>query len=154
MSMGPGMTEAGGIYEAYAQRQAGLGTAKLQEMNAEIAGQQRQSELNAGTMNADRERMQTAALIGKQKAQIGANNVQLSGTPMQLLEKTASIGELDAQTISLNAQRKAWGFAVQQQGDLYRAELAKSQAFSQPFGTLLTSTAKAYQQQDMIDNPS
>ena len=58
--------------------------------------------------------MKTIAAIGEQKVGIAANGAEIgSGTAIDMIEDTATLGELDALNIQYNAEQKALNFDQQ-----------------------------------------
>jgi hypothetical protein len=142
--VGVGLTSAGGAFSALSQYQAGNQSASLLRANASIAGQQAQGEQEAGAEQAELYRQHLNARLGAQAAARGGANVTLSGSALRSLATTNELGAEDIARIQTNAARKAWGFEVTEQGDLARAQMAKSQGTSSAIGSLITTGAKAY----------
>ena len=70
------------------------GTAKY---NARVAENESQDARNAATAAENTQRQRTAALLSKQRAQLGAAGVDLNlGSAAQLQEDTVTLGEVDA----------------------------------------------------------
>jgi len=144
--MSAGLTGLTSLYSAYGQYEAGKTRSELYTANAEIASRQAASEASAGAYNENVVRMHGAALQGQQVAQIGANNLQQTGTPAQVVSGTAMVNEMDALQTRNNALRRAWGFEVQGTSDQLQAELAKKSAMNEGVGSILSGGARAYDQ--------
>lgn len=87
--------------------------ADMSDLNARMAETAAQRTLEAGGREAQRSRMQTAALKGRQRAAMAANGLALDeGSPLNVLTATDYIGEMDANTIEANAIAAAWGQRV------------------------------------------
>lgn len=114
--------------------------------NEEIGAFQAADATRRGTIEEMRYRRQIAQLLGRQKAEIGARNVEVRGSALDLLEDTAQIGEEDVTTIRNDAARQAWGYRVNanEQANLNRQSGANAR--NQGIGTALTSGAQAYGQ--------
>lgn len=82
--------------------------------------------------------------MGRQRATIGANNVTQSGSPLRLLEDSASLGEEDVQQIRQNAANEAWGYRVGADQAGIRARQARQAGTYSAAGTLLGGGADAY----------
>ncbi len=133
-----------GAYQANVQRQEGKANAEIAENNARLA----QADANATNAMATRESEQqawrTRALIGQQRAAIAANNIDpMLGTPAELMGETALFGEVDQQTIRMNAARQAWGFNAQAQNYRTQGQLARWSGNAAATGTILGSLAQA-----------
>lgn len=116
------------------------------ETNRRLSEAQAQDALLRGTKDEARYRRQVAFIAGQQKADFGARNVTVSGTPLDILSDTAQIGEEDALTIRNNAAREAWGYRNQASEASRWGANQKANAVGSGIGTLLTSGAKAYSQ--------
>jgi hypothetical protein len=144
--MSAGVTGAGALLGGVAQYESGQEKSTLFRANAGIAAQQYQSEAQAGAFNAQQIARKGAAMTGQQVANIGANNLQQSGTPAAVVASTAAVNEQDQLQTMNNAMRRAWGFQVQGASDQQQAGFAKSAGDFNAFGTILGGGAKAYDQ--------
>lgn len=85
--------------------------AKVAKNNAEIAEQNAAQERQSGLEEARLQRIKTLQTIGTQQAGIAAGNVDItSGTALDTIEDSATMGELDALMIEYNAERKAQNY--------------------------------------------
>lgn len=97
---GSAMAAQGQMQQARAAKQEADYKAQ-QEDNAAVDAVQR------GRIAQQEQRRKTGALIGRQKAVMGASNLDLSsGSPLDVLADTAMLGEFDAITIENNAARE------------------------------------------------
>jgi hypothetical protein len=142
----PYLTMTGGGLQAGASLASGFANAKNMRLSAGLAGLQAQSAEQAGGEQAQLYRQHLEQTIGKQSAQIGGANVTASGSALRSLSTTAELGARDIAQIQLNAQRKAWGFRVNQANDLQQAGYAKQSGIMGAFGSLITSGTRAYGQ--------
>jgi hypothetical protein len=142
----PYLTLFGGGFSAAGNQMAASQSAALMRANAGIAGQQAQSTQEAGAEEAEMMRQSTAQKIGRQEAQVGGSNLTLSGSPLRAIENTAYFGAQDIARVQTNAARKAWGFQVSQEGDLFRAKQDEQAGMFNTAGSLITSGARAYGQ--------
>jgi hypothetical protein len=145
--MSAGLTAAGGLLQGASQYEAGQAKGSLFRANAGIAGQQYQSEVQAGSENEERVLMKGAQQTGQQVAQIGASNLQQRGTPAQVVASSAAVNEMDALTTINNARRRAYGFQVQQVSDQNQASLARTSGDFNAAGSILAGGSKAYDQE-------
>lgn len=114
------------------------------EANQRLANYQADDALNRGSIEEQQYRRQLAQLIGRQRNEIGARNVELRGSALRLLEDTAMIGEEDAVTIRNNAAREAWSYRNQASEASRWGANQKSNANAAAGSTLLTGAAQAY----------
>lgn len=104
---GAGMSAMGAQNKAQAQQDMLNSEANIADMQA------RQAILNG--QNAEQSSMlKTGAVLGAQRAQLGANGVDLgSGSATDVLASTKYLGVRDAMTIHDNALRTAWSYNTQ-----------------------------------------
>lgn len=145
--MSAGLTATGGLLGGVAQYESGQQKRTLFNADAGIAARQAQSEEAAGSYNETIVRQRGAQITGNQVANTGANNLQQTGTPAQVISSTAETNEMDALQTRNNAMRKAWGFQVQQESDLTQAKFAQSAGVFNAAGSILTGGSKAYTQE-------
>ena len=106
---------------AGAQLENGLYQGQVAKNNQYIANQNADLALYKGTQAVNASQQATAQTVGKERAGYGAGNIEVnSGTALQTQMDTARIGSIDAQTITQNAQRSAWGY--QQQAAMFGAQ--------------------------------
>lgn len=98
----------------YSQVQSQKATAKNQkaqgeysqsvaEYNARVTENEAQSVINSGVEAENAQRQETAQLLSRQRAQLGASNVDIgSGSALQLQQNTETMGEADALRIRSN----------------------------------------------------
>lgn len=146
------MGAAGAIQQGKAANASAKYNAQVADMNAKISERQARDAVERGAIEEQQQRMKTSQIIGKQKAAMAANGVDLKfGSPLDTLVDTATMGELDALTIRANTYReerdiRQQGLNSQSQAGLLRAEgaAAKSAGFMNAFGTILGGGSKAY----------
>jgi hypothetical protein len=98
----------GAIQSANAQKAQANYQAAIANNNAIIARRNAVDARKRGLADEERQRMKTAALIGRQRAAMGANGLMLDqGSPLDILGDTAAAGELDALTIRNTYEREA-----------------------------------------------
>lgn len=110
--------------------------------NARVAENEAEETRRASTEAENIQRRKTAELLSKQRAQLGAANVDLSsGSPLQLQEDTETLGEVDALRIRSNFESRAG--ALQTSAGLTRSQgqFSETAGISQGIGTLLGGTA-------------
>ena len=81
---------------------------------------------------------------GQQRAAIAASGVDSQiGTPVELLGEAAMLGEVDQQTIRLNAARRAWGFNAQAQNVRNQSSVDRYNTQQQGTATILGGLSSA-----------
>lgn len=146
------MGAAGAVQQGKAANASAKYNAQVADMNAKIAERQARDAVQRGAMEEQQQRMKTSQIIGKQKAAMAANGVDLTfGSPLDTLVDTATMGELDALTIRSNAYReerdiRQQGLNSSSQAGLLRAEgrSARTGGFMNAFGTVLGGGADAF----------
>ena len=97
-----------------AQREAAESQAALSDYNAAAAGQQAQDAIERGADAESRFRTQVRGIIGTQRANQAAGNINVNwGSSVDVQADAAFLGEMDALQIRTNAAREAWGFKVE-----------------------------------------
>lgn len=117
-------TVIGAGASAYGQMKAGEAaqsqanyTAQAAKNNEIVAGQNKQRSLQAGEAAAAQQTLRTQALMGKQRATMAANGLDVnSGSNLDLTTSAADVGYLDALTIRNNAAVQAGAFDNQGRG--------------------------------------
>ena len=106
--------------------------------NARVAENQAEETRNAGVESENIQRRKTAELLSKQRAQLGAGNIELtSGSALQLQEETVALGEADALRIRSNFSNEANALDTGAGLTLSQGEFAESAGRGAATGTLL-----------------
>lgn len=116
-----GTTVIGGAMQFMGAQQQGAAAKSQADYQAAVA---RNNEILAQRAAADaiargevaegQKRQQNAQLIGRQRAVMASNGVDLgTGSALDIVGDTAAIGELDALTVRSNAAREALGYKTQ-----------------------------------------
>lgn len=138
------VTLVSSAYSANQQRQQGEFQRGVVEYNAKVAENEAEETRRAGVEQENIQRRRTAELLSKQRAQLGAANVDLSsGSALQLQEETVALGEADALRIRSNFENRAVALetgAALTQGQGAFAEQAGRGAAT---GTLLQGASSA-----------
>lgn len=134
---------AAGTAVAYnAQREQGKASAKIAENNARMAEDQKRDALAIGDVESQKATWRSRQVIGAQRAAIAANGLDPGiGTPLELVGEAALFGEVDQQTIRLNAGRNAWGFNARAIDSRNQGKLSKWSSNQQANATLLSGLA-------------
>jgi hypothetical protein len=143
---------AGQVQAGKAQAQADNYNAQVSTMNAELENRKAKDAIERGAKEEQQKRLQTSMLIGKQRAAMAANGVDLSfGSPLDTLVDTAKMGEIDALNIRTNSYREAYEHQTQESN--YKSEAAMNRAKAKSdakagyigaMGTILGGGGKAY----------
>ena len=130
---------------AYGAYQQGQGQKKVAEYNAKVADVQAEDATNRGFVAADQQRARVRQIAGQQTAAMGASGTTVGeGTTGLVLDQTATMGELDARQIELNAQREAWGLRSQAAGARFSGALSEQAGTMGAVGSLITGGVGAY----------
>lgn len=85
--------------------------AKVAKNNAKIAETNAAQERQSGLEEARLQRIKTLQSVGTQQTAMAANGIDVtSGTALDTIEDTATMGELDALMIEYNAERQAQNY--------------------------------------------
>jgi hypothetical protein len=105
----------GGYYGAKAQKINMLGSAEIQDLNADLAERAAQQELAKGNAEVAAVTARAGQLKSKQRVSMAANGVDLSGggSLAEVLTSTDLAKENDVNTITTNAVRAAWGLRAE-----------------------------------------
>lgn len=121
---------------------AGVGLAstisniQAEKMNAEAAAQSHFYNAQINKYNANqsilqaqederRLRQKTTQILGQSRANIGASGIQSSGSPLDVMEMSASNAELDALTVRHQGQLRAWAYEQGANLDLSKGYMAQ-----------------------------
>lgn len=125
--------------------QAGEAAKDEANFNAASARLQGEDVLKRGALAEDQQRSKVRQTLGTQSAIMGALGVDPSqGTAGKVLEQTATLGELDAQTIRSNAARQAWGYENQAMALTQQGAAAGRAGQLSGLSTVLAGGARAY----------
>lgn len=135
---------ASAAYSADQTRKTGNANAEIAESNARLARDQAQVEQAIGDRESQQAQWRTQALIGQQRAAIASSGIDAGiGTPVDILGETAMFGQVDRQTIALNAARRAWGFNAQATDYQNQGAMGKFKAKGQANATILSGLSSA-----------
>ena len=110
------------------------------KLEAQNAAQEKQS----GIEEARLKRLETQQKIAQQQAAMAANGIDIgSGTALDTVEDTATMGELDALTTQYNSQRKVNNYQAQANLDKLAAKNVQKTSTLNSIGTTLSGTAEA-----------
>lgn len=109
------------------------------DYNARVSENAAQESRNKATEAENAQRLKTARLLSKQKAQFGAAGIDLSsGSALQLQEDTVTLGEADALRIRRSGDSQFSGLVEESELETAKGEMAESQGDLNVAGTLLS----------------
>ena len=115
-----GLTIATTIAAGYAQKKQGEHEDEIAKYNARVTENEAEKVRAKGVEEENIQREKTAQLLGKQRAQLGAANVDLmTGSPLDIQEDTVLLGEVDALRVRSNFNQEAE--SLEEQAELTRA---------------------------------
>lgn len=97
-----GISLAGGILQSIGEFQEGEARAQAQEFNASIARNEIKIGQAARDLERKRERRKLENFLSTQQALFAKSGVKLEGSPIDVLEETATQGELDILIADIN----------------------------------------------------
>ncbi len=142
LQIGGAVTSAvGSYYSALNQKNNLKFQADLAEINARLAETSAQSILLQGQQQVGALTLSAGHLKGRQRASLAANGIDLGvGSAAEIQASTDIMKEIDANTLTANAVRSAWG--VRTQATNYQNEAIAARATAStisPFGSFATS---------------
>lgn len=131
-------------FTAQQQVQQGEFQRGVSEYNARVAENEAEETRRAGVEAENIQRRKTAELISKQRAQLGAANIDLgSGSALQLQEEAAALGEADALRIRSNFEARARSLETGADLTLSEGVFAEQAGQTAAAGTLLQGASTA-----------
>lgn len=138
------VTVVSAAYTAKQQYDQGKYQKGVADYNARVAENQAERTRSAGVEAENIQRRKTAELISKQRAQLGAANIDIgSGSALQLQEDAATLGEVDALRIRRNYEDQGAALDTSAKLTENQGEFAAKAGRNAAFGTLLSGTASA-----------
>lgn len=129
--------------QAKAQNRQMEYNAKVSANNAQISQNEADYARGQSIKNANEKRRETALLIGKQRAKMGASGAVVdSGSFLDITMSTAEQGEMDAMALIHEGDKQAWQYEFQaakykDEANMYRS--SKQSSGAAVFGSLLSS---------------
>lgn len=117
---------------------------KTGQINAQIGEYQAQDVLDRSNIEVNQTRRRIAKMMGIGRNEIGARNVELSGSALSLLEDSAQIGQEDINTVRNDAARQAWGYRNQASEASRIGKVQQGNYNAAATGSLLTGASQAY----------
>lgn len=136
MAVGTAVSVMGQMQQGRNAKKAADYNAAIADRNAGIARQQAEQDAQAQQRQA---RLQQGAAV----AAYGKSGVAIEGSPLDVLEQSASLAELDRQTILYRGELRAMGYADDANLSQFQGKAAMQQARSSAASTILMGGAKA-----------
>lgn len=136
-----GIALVGGAVQYDASKKSQHYQEQVSDQNTKVANAQAEDQLRLGQIEASERRLKTRLQIANQQATFGAQNVQVSGSALDILGDTAMFGEIDEGRIRANAQRKAWGYNVDAWNQQAGKKLAQFQGKTDRTGIILSTAS-------------
>jgi hypothetical protein len=114
---------------------------KIAETNKKVLESQAQDAERQGQIMQQERRLKTRMQIATQQVGFGAQNVEQTGTALDILGDTAMFGQIDEDRIAADAARKAFGFRFQGWDVEAQKRLMQSQAKDARTGTILSTVS-------------
>lgn len=130
---------AGQMQQAKAQSSAANYNQKVAQRNAKIALQQ-------GDADAEAQRRKNLITLGAMRAAYGASGVTAEGSPLDVLETSATNMELDRQSILTKARLRAMGYEEDSTLSGMSSSAARSSGLTGTVGLLIAGAGQAYSQ--------
>lgn len=135
------ISAVGGYMQYDSSKKAQKYNEAVAENNAKAADAQALDRQRLGQIEAQDRRLRTRLLLGEQQAGFGAQNVETSGTALDILGDTALFGELDEGRIRAQAAREAWGFEQQAWNARAQKKLIGFEGKAQRTGIILSTAS-------------
>ena len=139
-----GIALVGGAVQYDASQKAQRYQERVADQNAKVADAQAVDQERLGQIEASERRLKTRLQLANQQATFGAQNVQQSGTALDILGDTAMFGEIDEGRIRANAARKAWGYQIDAYNTRANKKLMQFQGKTDRTGIILSTASSAF----------
>lgn len=137
-------TVVGGAVAYDASRKAESYNNQVAKQNKAVAEAQAVDAERLGQLEGNERRLQMRMQIANQTVGFAAQNVEQTGTALDILGDTAMFGEVDIQRIQAGAARKAWGYRMQGYDIEANNRLQKFQGKADRMGIILSTASKAF----------
>ena len=113
------------------------------QYNAAVANNNAIAARQQAEANAAAQQRKARLQIGSMRASYGASGVGLEGSPLDVIEQSAAMAELDRQNILYGGQLKSQGYQATAGLELMRGEAAVTGSYFNAGSALLTGMGKA-----------
>lgn len=138
----------GGVISGIGSLYSGRATQNALDAQADINDENAQLDIQQGDYNAMRQGMVVSQKLGAMKAAYGANGVSSnSGSVLDVLQQSATNGEMDTQNILHGAAIKAVNYQNEASMERLGASNAVTASYINAFSSVAGGTASAFGQQ-------
>jgi hypothetical protein len=137
------MSAAGTAMSVVGQIQQGKSTKQWSEYNAAVAERDALAAQQSAEYAAGEKRKETERLLGRQRALYGKAGVTVEGSPLLMMEETASQGELDALMIEREGKLKAGNYQSEAALSRMKGASAQRAGYYGAGSSLLTGASSA-----------
>ena len=134
---------AGTAMSVYSQVEQGKSQNEWSQYNAAVAERDAVAAQQSAEYDASQKRKETEKLLGRQRALYGKAGVTLEGSPLLLMEETASEGELDALMIEREGKLKAGNYQSEAALSRMKGSSAQKAGYYGAGSSLLTGASSA-----------
>lgn len=134
---------AGTVLSAYSQYEQGQSQKEWSEYNAAIAERDAAASRQTAEYEATEKRKETQRLLGRQRALYGKAGVTLEGSPLLMMEETASEGEIDALMIEREGKLRSQHYRSEAALSKQKGRAAARAGYWGAGTTLLTGAGSA-----------
>jgi len=138
-----GTAIAGTGVAVVSQIEQGESQKEWSEYNAAVAERDALAAQQSAEYDAEQKRKETEKLLGRQRALYGKAGVTLEGSPLLLMEETASEGELDALMIEREGKIRAGSYQSEAALSRMKGSSAQKAGYYGAGSTLLTGASSA-----------
>lgn len=138
----PWVSLASGAISAVGALSSGRQQQQASEYNAEIARRNAVAARQQAAANAEAQQRKARMQIGSMRAAYGASGVGLEGSPLDILESSAMMAELDRQNILYGGELSAIGYESNAGLELMRGENAVTGSYFGAASSLLSGAAE------------
>jgi hypothetical protein len=138
-----GLSAIGTAFSVVGALSQGQQSNSAAEYNAQVANNNAIASRQQAEANAAAQQRKARLTQGAMRAGYGAAGVGLEGSPMDVLEQSASMAELDRQNILYGGTLKAQGYGATAGLELMRGDAAVTGSYFNAGSALLTGAAKA-----------
>jgi len=143
-AVGTVVSVVGALSAAQAQAQAADYNARVADRDAYVADQNRKSTLEMAEIDAADRRRENRRALSAIRASYGASGVELAGSPLDVLQDSATELELDAQRTEYEGRVRGREGGLQMIGFGERATLSRMEARSARAGGVFAALGQGF----------
>lgn len=141
MAVSTGISLLAGGVQYKASKDAQAYNSAMAKTNAKVAEDNAIDAERLGQIEATERRMKTRQELATQQVGFAAQNVELSGTALDILGDTAMFGEADERRIRADAARRAYGYRMEGFNIKAQDKLDRYKGRMDRVGTVLTTAS-------------